>query len=107
MIRILSSDIMHPSLLIGARCFHQRRGDTRVLVPKMYTVARTRDGSGADVYMLTRYVDASGRAMSGIVAWDTEREAVCTEVHHCLRKMEPQMLVAWEHEVKGGGSHGA
>ena len=102
MIRITKDEIMHPTLLVAARCFHQRRGDSRIHVPQMITVSRRQDGCGSDIYLLTRYVDGNGRAMSSIVAWDGESETVNLEVAHAMRKMELQMIAMWERRMKGG-----
>lgn len=100
MIRINASDIMHPTLLIGAKCFHQLRGDTRITVPKMLTVSRHEDGSGAEIYLLTRFTTAKGKAMSAIMAWDPRTEAVCHEVHSVERKKEPKMLATWQEKLE-------
>lgn len=96
MIRILSSDVMHPTLLIGAKCFHQLRGESRVYVPKLYTVAYTEDGSGADIFLLTRYIDKEGTHKSAMLAWDQEQEAVVEAVCVADRAEEQRMLVLWE-----------
>lgn len=102
MIRITKDEIMHPTLLVAAKCFHQRRGDSRIHVPQMIAVSHRQDGCGSDIYMLTRYVDGNGKAMSSIVAWDNETETVNMEVACALRKMEPMMIAMWERRMKGG-----
>lgn len=107
MIRITKDEIMHPLLVVSAKCFHQRRGDTRIHVPTMFTIARQQDGCGAEIYLLTRYVGGvgtanAGIAMSGIVKWDQEREIVSEELYHCMRKDEGRMISTWVKKMSDG-----
>lgn len=107
MIRITKDEIMHPLLVVSAKCFHQRRGDTRIHVPTMFTIARQQDGCGAEIYLLTRYVGGvgtanAGIAMSGIVKWDHEREIVSEEECYCRRKDDGKMISAWIKKLSGG-----
>ena len=107
MLRITKVENMHPLLVVSANCFHQRRNDTRIHVPRMYTVAHRRDGCGAEIYLLTRYVGGIGTAnaniaMSGIVKWDQEREIISEEVCRCMRKDEGRMVSYWAKELSAG-----
>ena len=94
--RIRQTDVMHPSVLIGAQCYHHRRGDKRIRVARMYTVSERRDGSGAEEYLLTRYESPDKKARSSILLVEgTGNGQTFREIHAADRKQEERMIMDW------------
>lgn len=100
MTRIRQSEFMTGALKVQADMFHRSRGDGRVRVARTYRLHKTRYGSGAEEYLLTRYEGKhpeKGRtAMSSLLKVEGEGYALTfTEVFACLRKQEGSEIVKW------------
>ena len=100
MTRIRQSEFMPGSLKVQADMFHRLRGDGRVRVARTYRLHKTRDGSGAEEYLLTRYEgkhpDKGRVAMSSLLKVEGEGYSLTfTEVFACPRKQEGSEIVKW------------
>lgn len=110
--RIKQTETIHPSYIVAAKCYHQARGESRIRVPRMYTAAETKDGSGMHQYLLTRYINNLGVAMSSILelqktdmaqahANPGEEAYELVEVCREGRKQEEQMIIDWYTSIGG------
>ena len=119
MTRIKQTEIIPPHLIVAAKCYHQRNRCSRIRAARMYTVSDRPDGRGMQLYLLTRYVNQLGVAMSSILAVElppssaeadatslgdggfTRKEMELTEVCRDDRKHEEQMIIAWCTQMGG------
>lgn len=126
MTRIKQTEIIPPHLIVAAKCYHQSGSKSRIRVPRMYTVSDKPDGRGMQVYLLTRYINHLGVAMSSIlkvILPPSSAEADATslgdggsarkaagaagnmttleEVCREDRKHEEQMIMAWCTQMGG------
>lgn len=99
MTHIKQTEILPPHLIVAAKCYHQSGSNSRIRVPRMYTVSDRPDGRGMQLYMLTRYINHLGVAMSSLlkVQPDETLEEICRED----RKHEEQMIMAWCTQMGG------
>lgn len=106
MTRIKQTDIVPPHMIVAAKMFHQGRGEERVRLARLYMVSDRQDGSGMQEYLLTRYVNRLGVAMSSILELAEtplakshvsigEHAYQLVEVCREERKKEEQMIVSW------------
>lgn len=116
MTRIKQTEIIPPALIVAAKCYHQKNRCSRIRVARLYTVSDTPDGRGMQEYVLTRYVNQLGVAMSSILAVGPHpsaasgchlphggegKEGELTEVCREDRKHEEQMIMAWCMQMGG------
>ena len=96
MTRIRQSETMTGALKVQADVFCRSRGDGRVRVARVYRVEKTRDGSGAEEYVLVRYENRLRAAMSSLLRVEGEGYALTfTEICRDARKKEGDMIIAW------------
>lgn len=110
--RIKQTETIHPSYIVAAKCYHQARGESRIRVPRMYTAAASKDGSGMKEYLLTRYINKLGVDMSSLLelqrtdlsqahANPGEDAYELVEVCREGRKQEEQMIIDWYTSIGG------
>ena len=106
MTHIKQTDIIHPRYIIAAKCHHQAAACSRIRVARLYFTSQHKDGHDQQEYLLTRYVNKLGVAMSSILAVQPAEEAgqlVLQEVCRESRKAEEKMIMRWYESIGGGG----
>ena len=118
MTRIKQSENIHPGYIVAAKCHHQAAGCSRIRVPRMYMVSDNREGVGCREYLLTRYVNKLGVAMSSILAVRPSQSAGAnsspatrapgegrafelSEACREGRKQEEKMIIEWCQKAGG------
>jgi hypothetical protein len=77
--------------------YHRHHGDSHVYTETLYRVSRERDGSCGTEWLLTRFHDNQGRAMSAILCVEHDgREEYLHEFFSNGRKSEKAMIEEWK-----------
>lgn len=96
MTRIRQSEAIPGAMRVQADMFCRGRGDGRVRVARVYRVGKTRDGSGADEYVLVRFENRLREAMSALLRVEGQGyQMTFTEICQEVRKKEGAMIVNW------------
>lgn len=96
MTRIRQSEAMVGALKVQAEMFCRNQGNGRVRVARVYRVEKTRDGSGAEEYVLVRYENRLRKAESALLRVEGEGYALTfTEICRDIRRNESAMIVRW------------
>jgi len=106
---IKQTEIINPSYVVAARCYHQAKGDRRIQVVRMYTRSEQRDGTGMQEYLLTRYETRLGVPMSALLEVKYSQNVPegkafdLTAVRREGRKQEERMILDWYGKAMIGG----
>lgn len=96
MTRIKQSDVMAPAMKLMAESWVRSLGYGRVRVARVYRLQRTRDGSGAEEYLLARGESGVEGPVSMLLKVEGTGYQMTFQVHKsAARKAEGKMINAW------------
>lgn len=94
---IFGTTVIRQDLRFLASEYHRHHGDSHVIVEMLYRVSHEEDGSGGIEWLLTRFRDKDGKAMSAILCVEHDgRNEYLHEFFADVRKQEKAMIEEWK-----------